>query len=202
MVALRKRVPTRMTLDEFLVWNPGDPRGWTWQLIDGEPAAMAPGSHADAVIQSEVARLLGNHLVDQRSPCHVVTEPGIVPRVGANRNYRVPDLGVTCAPPSNDPMVPKPVVLIRFCRRRMRRTPEPISGPTPPCQACARSSRSAARASRRNCWSATRTAPGRLSRRSAEPEIIGPADAVRLASIAFSSPLSSVYRTTALAADR
>ena len=43
---------------------------------------------------------------------------------------------------------------------------------------------------------------GRLSRRSAEPEIIGPADAVRLASIAFSSPLSSVYRTTALAADR
>ena len=73
MVALRKRVPTRMTLAEFLVWNPGDPRGWTWQLIDGEPAAMAPGSHADAVIQSEVARLLGNHLVDQRSPCHVVT---------------------------------------------------------------------------------------------------------------------------------
>ena len=43
-----------------------------------------------------------------------MTEPGIVPRVRANRNYRVPDLGVTCAPPSHDLMVSEPIVLIEI----------------------------------------------------------------------------------------
>ena len=58
--------------------------------------------------------MLGNHLLAQRSTCRVVTEPGIVPHVRANRNYRVPDLGVTCAAPTRDPMVPEPVLLIEI----------------------------------------------------------------------------------------
>ena len=64
---------------------------------------MAPGSDAHGAIQSEIGALLGNHLLEQRSPCRVVTEPGSSRRVRANRNYRVPDLGVTCAPPSTRP---------------------------------------------------------------------------------------------------
>jgi len=59
---------------------------------------------------------LGNHLLDGRSPCRVVTEPGIVPRVHANWNYRVPDLGVTCVPPSRELMMPEPVLLIECPR--------------------------------------------------------------------------------------
>jgi Uma2 family endonuclease len=47
MVALRKRPPAHMTLDEFLAWEPG---GGKWQLIDGEPVAMAPGSDAHGAI--------------------------------------------------------------------------------------------------------------------------------------------------------
>lgn len=43
-----------------------------------------------------------------------MTEPGIVPRVRANRNYRVADLGVTCAPPSDAPMVAEPILLIEI----------------------------------------------------------------------------------------
>ena len=61
-----------------------------------------------------MARLLGNHLVAQGSPCHVVTGPGIVPRVRANRNYRVPDLGATCAQASNEPMVAEPNLLVEI----------------------------------------------------------------------------------------
>ncbi|HET7880471.1 MAG TPA: Uma2 family endonuclease, partial [Acetobacteraceae bacterium] len=113
MVALRKSMPTRMTLDEFLAWDPGDPGVRNWQLIDGEPVAMAPGSDAHGAIQSEVARLLGNHLLAQGRACRVVTEPGIVPRVRADWNYRVPHLGVT-SPPSNDLMLPEPVLLIEI----------------------------------------------------------------------------------------
>src|SRR5580698_6031783 len=114
MVALRKHAPARMTLNEFLEWDPGDRTRRTWQLIDGEPAAMAPGSETHAALQSEIARLLGNHLIEQGSQCRVLTEPGIVPRVRANRNYRVPDLGVTCAPPSRNLMIAEPVLLIEI----------------------------------------------------------------------------------------
>jgi hypothetical protein len=43
MVALRKHPPARMTLAEFSGWDPEDPSIRSWQLIDGEPAAMAGG---------------------------------------------------------------------------------------------------------------------------------------------------------------
>ena len=44
MIALPKTpVIARMTVTEFLTW-PADPSGRTWQLIDGEPVAMAPAS--------------------------------------------------------------------------------------------------------------------------------------------------------------
>ena len=44
----------------------------------------------------------------------ILGQPGIVPRVPANRNYRIPDLGVTCAPPENGLMVPNAVLLIEI----------------------------------------------------------------------------------------
>jgi Uma2 family endonuclease len=94
MVALQKRSPARMTVDEFLVWD---------------PAAAPRGA-----IQAELGRLLANHLAERASPCRVIAAPGIVPRVRANENFRVPDLGVTCAPPSREVMVPEPVLLIEI----------------------------------------------------------------------------------------
>jgi Uma2 family endonuclease len=182
-----------MTLDEFLSWDPGDPSGSTWQLIDGEPVAMAPGSDAHGAIQSEVARLLGNHLLDQRSNCRVVTEPGIVPRIRANQNYRVPDLGVTCAPPSNHLMLAEPVLLIE------------ILSPLNEAE------------TRANIWAYTTIPSVRdiLAIRStrieaelliraddgtwpAEPEIIGASGTVTLPSITYAAPLAAFYRTTAL----
>lgn len=41
MAALRKPPPVRMTLEEFFARCPGDPSVRSWQLIDGEPVAMA-----------------------------------------------------------------------------------------------------------------------------------------------------------------
>jgi Uma2 family endonuclease len=114
MSVRRKPVPHRMTLDEFLSWDSGDRTGRRWQLVDGEPMAMAPGSEAHGAIQGELGRLLGNHLLDHCPACRVITEPGIVPRIRANRNYRVPVLGVTCVPPSTNQMVTDPVLLIEI----------------------------------------------------------------------------------------
>jgi Uma2 family endonuclease len=182
-----------MTLIEFLSWDPGDASGRGWQLIDGEPVAMAPGSETHGAIQSELIGLLRNHLIERRSPCRVIAEPGIVPRVRADRNYRIPDLGVTCAKPSHDLMVSEPVLLVEVL--------------SPSNEADTRA----------NIWACT-TIPSvrellvvnstrieaELLRRDSDgarpeqPELIGPDGTLTLASIELTIQLTALYRTTAL----
>ena len=95
MNALAK-MPVGMTVQEFLAWEPGD--GRTWELVDGEPRAMAPAQATHSLLQGELARLVGNHLLDKGGPCRAATEAAVVPRVQSRRNVRVPDLIVTCTP--------------------------------------------------------------------------------------------------------
>jgi Uma2 family endonuclease len=114
MVALRHSVPARMTVDEFAVWDSGDRSGRLWQLVDGEPVAMAPGSANHGAIQGEVGRLIGNHLSVDHPGCRLIVTPGVVPRLNANRNFRIPDLGVTCSPPLADMMIADPVLLVEI----------------------------------------------------------------------------------------
>jgi Uma2 family endonuclease len=194
MVALRKHAPARMTLSEFLSWDAGDPTGLPWQLVDGEPTVMAPASETHAALQGEIGRLIGNHLVDNGSPCRLLSQPGIVPRVRANRNFRIPDLGVTCTRPAQGQMVPDPVLLI-----------ETLS-PSNEAQ------------TRANIWAYT-TIPSvqeilavhstrieaELLRRGAdgnwpaEPDILTDADTLSLSTIFYVVRLAAFYRTTALA---
>lgn len=94
MVAALK-IPDPMTVAEFLTWDaPGDQH---WQLVDGEPQAMAPANRTHNGILGELGRLIGNHLLEHGSPCSVVPTPGVIPRVRADINFRIPDLGVTCS---------------------------------------------------------------------------------------------------------
>lgn len=93
MTALPKLVPSRMTVEEFLDW-PGDGSAHKFQLIDGEPAAMAPASVTHGIIQANLVRLLANHLAG--TGCHVVVEPGIIPRIRSEANFRIPDIAVSC----------------------------------------------------------------------------------------------------------
>jgi Uma2 family endonuclease len=90
------RIPSIMTVSEFLAWDaPSDP---PWQLVDGEPRAMAPASRTHNSIQGELGRLIGNHLLERASPCSVLPTSGVVPRVRSESNFRIPDLAVTCSP--------------------------------------------------------------------------------------------------------
>jgi Uma2 family endonuclease len=107
------RVPGFMTVDEFLNWD--SPGGYLWQLVDGEPIAMAPPAPLHGAIQGETARLLGNHLIELGRPCSVIITPGVIPRFRPDRNFMVPDLAVTCA--STDitgKAVHEPVLLIEI----------------------------------------------------------------------------------------
>ncbi len=85
--------PTEMTVAEFLAW---EAPGGRWELVDGEPVAMAPTSRTRGALQLELGGLIRNHLMNSGSPCTVVAAPGIIPRVRSGENFRIPDLAVTC----------------------------------------------------------------------------------------------------------
>jgi len=86
--------PDRMTVPEFLAWDaPGETR---WELVDGEPIAMAPASRTHGALQLELGSLIRNHLAAAGDRCTVIAAPGIIPRVRARENFRIPELAVTC----------------------------------------------------------------------------------------------------------
>ena len=79
-----RRVPAVMDTAEFLTWDaPGDGR---WQLIDGQPQAMAPASETQNIIQGELGALIRNHLVAMGRRCTLVPNAGIVPHVRSDSN--------------------------------------------------------------------------------------------------------------------
>lgn len=187
--------PLSLTVPEFLEWaaSPAGGEGAAWQLRDGAPELMAPAAEPHGAIQAELARLLGNHLADTGRRCRVVVEPGVIPRLRSERNMLVPDLGVTCAPPSSGVALPEPLVLVEIV------------------------SPSNERATRANLW-AFATIPSvaeivsvwsvavkaEILRRLPDgawperPEAVGEDGAVRLHSLGFEAPLRALYRTTAL----
>jgi Uma2 family endonuclease len=59
MNALAK-LPVRMLVRDFLLWEPDD--GLRYELVDGVPRAMAPAGNVHGFLQSELCRIIGNHL--------------------------------------------------------------------------------------------------------------------------------------------
>jgi Uma2 family endonuclease len=107
------KIPVRMTVAEFLVWDAGD--GRSWQLVDGEPQAMAPASRTHGALQNELGRLIANHLSERSSLCSVLANPGVVPRVRADHNVRIPDLAVICSDyEAEEPVIADPVVIVEL----------------------------------------------------------------------------------------
>lgn len=189
MSALPKLPLSRMTVAEFIDW-PGDGSGLKHQLVDGEPQAMAPASTTHGTIQAMLAHLLWSHLAG--TGCRVIVAPGVVPRVRAEANMRVPDVAVTCA--ADDPAshaLTEPLLLIE------------ILSPSNEAE------------TRANVWAYT-TIPSvreillvrsthigaELLRREpgggwpANPSPIGEQDRLTLDSISFECPLPAVYEGT------
>jgi Uma2 family endonuclease len=127
-----------MSVEEFLDW-PGDGSRQKFELVDGEPRAIAPASGTHGRIQATVARLLGNHLVG--SGCCAVVEPGVVPRVRAEANMRVPDVVVTCeADDAGVHALAEPILIIEILSpSNEAETRENVVGPIPQSQPSGRS---------------------------------------------------------------
>ncbi len=183
-----------MTLDEFLAWDSDEWGDVRWQLVDGEPVAMPPARYAHGSLQSEVARLLGNHLLATNRFCRVVIEPGIVPKLRSNENFRVPDIGITCATPTDEVMVPDPVLLVELVspnNRGATRANLWAYATIPSMQEILvpQSTRIEAELLRR----------GRDGNWPSDPELIVSPGLLELRSIGFAAPIADLYRTTYLA---
>ncbi|HEY3847831.1 MAG TPA: Uma2 family endonuclease [Acetobacteraceae bacterium] len=182
-----------MTVAEFMDWDSGDRSGALWQLRDGNPEMMAPASDAHGSILARLTRLLDVHLDAQGNRCRAVVAPGVIPRVRSAENCLVPDIGITCTPPSGGRTMPDPVALIE------------ILSPSNEAE------------TRANVWAyttipsvaeivllrSTAVAAEILRRRPdgtwpEDPETIAADGELRLDSIGFAEPLRSAYRTSGL----
>jgi len=102
-----------MSATAFLAWEPGD--GLRYELVDGEPRAMAPAGTIHAFLQNELGRLIGNHLRERGSECETLANPGVTPHLLSAHNIRVPDLGVTCSPLApGQAIMSDPVLLVEI----------------------------------------------------------------------------------------
>jgi Uma2 family endonuclease len=187
------KLPPRMTVAEFLAWEPDDRSGALWQLRDGEPEMMAPASDRHGSIQTELAYLITTHFRTQGRPCRIVTAPGVVPGERAEENCLVPDLGITCTPPAGEHLMHEPLVLIEIL------SPTNVSK----TRANVRAYRTIPTVTEILVLHST-TVVAEVLRRAPDggwppqPDIVDADGELRLDSIGFAAPLRDAYRTTGL----
>ena len=99
-MAEARRAAIPMTVDEFRRW--ADRQPGKWELVDGQPRAMAPASLTHGLIQAWAAFLINRHLGGTDNPRRVATEAAVVPASFKRSNARGADLAVTCSPPAED----------------------------------------------------------------------------------------------------
>jgi Uma2 family endonuclease len=187
------KMPPHLTVAEFLDWEPDDRSGALWQLRDGEPEMMAPASDRHGSIQAQLAYLLISHLDGLHSPCRVVVAPGVVPLERSEDNCLVPDLGVTCAPPTGARLMDEPLVLIEIL------SPTNVSK----TRANIRAYRTIAKLAEIVVLRSTAITAEILRRGTdgtwpEQPQIVDADGDLRLDSIGFAAPLRAAYRTTGL----
>ena len=82
-----------MTIEEFFKWCPKDDDRH-WELIDGQPLAMAPTTGAHAILLTAIGRRIDEAL-DRRPGCTANTGAGVIPP-SRRYTYYEADLAVFC----------------------------------------------------------------------------------------------------------
>jgi Uma2 family endonuclease len=187
------RLPPRMTVVEFLEWEPDDRSGALWQLRDGEPEMMAPASDRHGSIQTELGHLITAHFLATGRPCRAVIAPGVVPAHRSEDNCLVPDIGITCTPPTGEHLMREPLVLIEILSpRNVSKTRVNVRAyltlPTVMEIVVVHSTAIVAEILRR--------APDGMWLQ--QPDVIGADSELRLNGIGFAAPIREIYRTSGL----
>lgn len=178
-----------LTVDEFQDWEP--PPGmddWRWELVDGEPVAMAPPGLNHGAIQNQTGMLLGLHLRAHRPNCRVITTPGVIPQLRSRFNERIPDLGVSCGRFTDGRTLADPLLLVEILspsNETKTRANAWAYATIPSVQQVLILSSMAVRAEI-------------LHRDEETPEIVVGSEILRLDSIGYAGPLADFYATTDL----
>jgi Uma2 family endonuclease len=104
-----------LTVDDFQDWEP--PPGMEdlrWELVDGEPVAMAPPGVNHGAIQGMASFLLIQHLLIRRPNCRLIVTPGVIPQLRSRFNERIPDLAVSCGAFTDGRSLADPVLLVEI----------------------------------------------------------------------------------------
>ncbi|HET6469522.1 MAG TPA: Uma2 family endonuclease [Geminicoccaceae bacterium] len=102
----RAEQPERMTVAEFLAYE-GEP-DVRYELVRGEPVAMAPGSNAHGLITGNAWGEIDRRLAE-RSPCRAQVEAGIA--IDAE-NFFVADVAATCAEHDAERWIVDPFLIV------------------------------------------------------------------------------------------
>ena len=175
-----------MTADQFMDW-PGDGTGRPYQLIDGEPQAMAPPSKIHGLVQANLVYELTRLLRDKKSECRAVIGPGVQPRPDMAHNVRIPDVAVTCVL-DRSRYVDEPVLICEILSpSNARETREAI-------RACL-----SIPSLREVLVLGSETIMAELLRRAPngdwpkEPTLVGPGQTIVLESLAIELPMDALY---------
>jgi Uma2 family endonuclease len=191
MTALR--VSELMTVQAFMSWEPDDRPDHRWQLVDGMPVCMGFNSFDHGCISAEAAFLLISQLRTSKPAYGVAIVPGVIPGSNPTTNVRVPDLGVTAAPPAGAHFMRAPLLLIEIL--------------SPPNAAINRANVAAYTTNpsvKEILLLDSTTIAAELLRRDdtgawpADPLLLDRQDTVALTSAGFEAPLAAFYRTTSL----
>jgi len=178
-----------LTVDDFQDWEPPPGmEGLRWELVDGEPVAMAPPGVNHGTIQSMAAFLLTAHLRAHRPTCRVVTTPGVIPALRSRFNERIPDLGVSCAPFADGRVLAEPILLVE------------ILSPSNETKTRVNAWAYATIPSVQEVLILAGSAVGAEVLRQGEetPDIVEGTETLRLTSIGYAGPLAEFYATTDL----
>lgn len=104
--------PTRMTVEEFLTWLTDGPGGVRYELVAGEPVAMAPERAAHARLKAQIWRLLSDAIEAAALPCEALPD-GMTVKIDEDTAYE-PDAVVHCGARLADDalIVPEPVIVV------------------------------------------------------------------------------------------
>jgi Uma2 family endonuclease len=102
----------RMTVDEFLAWLDDGPEGARYELVAGEPVAMAPERAAHARRKAEVWLALRDGIKAAGLPCEALPD-GMTVKIDEHTAYE-PDAVVHCEEPLADDavIVPAPIIIV------------------------------------------------------------------------------------------
>jgi Uma2 family endonuclease len=103
----------RMTVEVFLDWLDEQPEGRRYELVDGEPVAMAPERVAHARLKAAIWAELRDGIRARGLPCEALPD-GMTVRIDQHNAYE-PDAVVQCGGqplPDDAVFVPNPLVVV------------------------------------------------------------------------------------------